>query len=76
MVSVCNRSATVLRGFSTLSQSDILNMFLYLKGREEEEDDFVPVFTTQVPECEHNRDQNLERSELVKQKMQCAYLHV
>lgn len=42
-------------------------MLLYPKGTEEE-DDIVPVFTTQVPECDHNRDQNLERSEF----MQCA----
>lgn len=37
-------------------------MLLSPKGTEEE-DDIVPVFTTQVPECDHNRDQNLEPSE-------------
>ncbi|XP_070776919.1 fibrous sheath-interacting protein 1 [Enoplosus armatus] len=32
----------------------------------EEEDDFVPVFETQVPDCEHNRDsQYLEQSEKI-----------
>ncbi|XP_037652499.1 fibrous sheath-interacting protein 1 isoform X3 [Sebastes umbrosus] len=42
-------------------------LFLALEaptGTEEEEDDFVPVFETQVPDWEHNRDrQNLEQSE-------------
>ncbi|XP_074516391.1 fibrous sheath-interacting protein 1 isoform X5 [Sebastes fasciatus] len=42
-------------------------LFLALEtptGTEEEEDDFVPVFGTQVPDWEHNRDrQNLEQSE-------------
>ncbi|KAI3367221.1 hypothetical protein L3Q82_008272 [Scortum barcoo] len=33
-------------------------LFLALEAstEEEEEDDFVPVFETQVPDCEHNRD--------------------
>uniref|UniRef100_A0A8C9Z9K3 Fibrous sheath-interacting protein 1 n=2 Tax=Sander lucioperca TaxID=283035 RepID=A0A8C9Z9K3_SANLU len=42
-------------------------LFLALEaptGTEEEDDDFVPVFETQVPDCEHIRDsQYLEQSE-------------
>lgn len=53
--------------FSMHSRCETSSMcFFYLKGAEEE-DDFVPVFETQVPDCEHNRDsQYLEQSELVK----------
>lgn len=42
-----------------------LKHVFYLKVTEEK-DSFVPVFETQVPDCEHDGDQPLEQSELVK----------
>ncbi|TNN87269.1 Fibrous sheath-interacting protein 1 [Liparis tanakae] len=63
---ICTEKENTPEGHSECAQEAMnTRLFLALEAppETEEEDDFVPVFETQVPHCEHNRDgQQLEQS--------------